>query len=326
MHYLGLDVGFGYTKAMDDKKAIVFPSVVSPPVEISFKPSWQNESDRLHHLAVTLEEKTYFVGHLALNQGRFAHATLDRVRTETPEFKLLFLAAISLFVESPEEAFSVITGLPVDDFEDRKVIEKTLRGRFDLSVAGEDVSFVIKNLTVIPQPCGAFMDLLYAPEGLNEEYMEGPVGIIDIGYKTTDFVLMRSGEYAHKLSGSIKQGMSAIYQAAVSKFSATYRGNWDLKSTEEALSEGILCRFGERTAINPSLLESDLAGLADQIISWIRQRWEGEKLNRMICTGGGSSHLKPYLIRTFPRMIFMDDPQQANVRGFYKGARYYDEA
>lgn len=326
MHYLGLDVGFGYTKAMDDKKAIVFPSVVSPPVEIGFRSFWQDSSDRLHHLAVTLEGKTYFVGHLALDQGRFAHATLDRIRTETPEFKLLFLSAVSLFVEFPEETFSVITGLPVDDFEDWKVIEKSLCGRFSLSVAGEEVSFVIKSLTVIPQPCGAFMDLLYARNGLNEEYLQGPVGIIDVGYKTTDFVLMRSGEYAHKLSGSIKHGMSAIYQAAVSKFSAAYRGNWDLKSAEEALSEGIVCRFGERIAIDPSLLEPDFAGLADQIISWIRQRWEGQKLNRMVCTGGGSSHLKSYLIRTFPRMIFMDDPQQANVRGFYKGARYYDEA
>lgn len=324
MHYLGLDVGFGYTKAMDEKKTIVFPSVVSPPVEMRFRPIWQGSSDRLHHLAVTLEGKTYFVGDLALNQGRFAHATLDRIRTETPEFKLLFLAAISLFVECPEESFSIITGLPVDDFEDRKVIESNLSGRFDLSVAGEEVSFVIQNLTVIPQPCGAFMDLLCSKESLNEEYMEGTVGIVDIGYKTTDFALMRSGEYAHKRSGSIKQGMSAIYQAAVSKFSAAYRGNWDLKSAEEALSEGIVCRFGERTAINRSLLESDFAGLADQILSWIRQRWEGEKLSRMICAGGGSVPLKPYLTRIFPRMIFMDDPQQANVRGFHKAARYYD--
>lgn len=325
MRSIGLDVGFGYTKAMVDNKAILFPSVISPPVEIGFRSWWEDRSDRINHLEVTVDGKTYFVGNLALNQGRFAYATLDRIRTQTKEYRLLFVAAMAQFVEFPEEEFSVVTGLPVDDFEDRDAIEGTFSGRFDLTVAGRQVSFVIRNLTVIPQPCGAFMDLLFpgTQGNLNEEYAQGLVGIVDIGYKTTDFVLMQSGEYAQKLSGSLKHGVSTIYQAAISRFSAAYRGNWDLRSVEEALSYGVISRLGERTAINPALLDAEFAGLAGQITSWIRQRWSDEGLHRIICTGGGSLMLEPYLAKALPGITFMEDPQQANVRGFFKGARYY---
>jgi len=325
MRYIGLDIGFGYTKARDEEKTIVFPSVISPPVHTSFKSWWQDPSNRLNHLAVTLEEKTYFVGNLALHQGRFAHGTLDRIRTQTREYHLLFLTALSLLVQFPDEELSVVTGLPVDDYEDRDMIEGTLSGRFQITVAEREVSLRIRNLTVIPQPCGAFMDLLFndIKGDINEEYAQGLIGIIDIGFKTTDFVLVRSGEYIQKFSGSLKHGMSTIYQAAISKFSASYRGNWDLRSVEEAVSEGAICRLGERRAVNYSVLDHDFRGLAEEITSWIRQRWSDQKLDRILCAGGGSLLIKPYLAPTFPNMVFMDDPQKSNVRGFYKGARYY---
>ncbi len=325
MRYIGLDVGFGYTKAKDEAKTIVFPSVISPPVETSFKSWWQDPSDRLNHLNVTMDEKTCFVGNLAMHQGRFAYGTLDRIRTQTAEYRILFLTALSLLVQLPDEELSVVTGLPVDDYEDRIMIERNLSGQFRLTVAEREVSFKIRNLTVIPQPCGAFMDLLFNDTNgdINSELAQGLIGIIDIGFKTTDFVLMQFAEYAQKLSGSLKHGMSTIYQAAISQFSAAFPGNWDLRSVEEALSEGFISRLGERRAINYSVLENDFKGLSSEIVSWVRERWSDQKLDRMLCTGGGSLLMKPYLSMTFPRMIFMDDPQQANVRGFYKGARYY---
>ena len=329
MRYIGIDVGFGYTKAMDGTKNILFPSVISPPAEIKFRPWWEDQTDSLNyllnHLAVTLDGKSYFVGNLALHQGWFAYATLDRIRTKTDEYRLLFLTTLALFAESPEEEFSVITGLPVDDYEDREAIENALCGRFKLSLAGQEHSFFIRNLTVIPQPCGAYMDLLFRDTqgNVNEEYARGLVGVIDIGYKTTDFVLMQSAEFVWKYSGSLKHGMSTIYQAAIPKLTARYPGNFDLRSVEEAISEGVICRLGERMAIDPALLDADFSGLAGEIASWVQRRWSDQKLNRILCTGGGSLPLKPYLARAFPKMLFMDHPQQANVRGFYKGALYY---
>lgn len=330
MRFIGVDVGFGYTKAMDGIRTIVFPSIISPAVKTGFWPFREERTDRqidlLDHLSVTLDGETHFIGNLALNQGRFAYATLDRIRTQTPEYKLLFLTALSLFVESPGEPFSVVTGLPVDDFEDRDILERSFKGKFSISLTGEEVSFIVKELTVIPQGCGAFMDLLFpdSREEINEIYAEGPVGIVDIGYKTTDFVLMQSAEFSWRFSGSIKHGMGMIYQAAVSKFSDVYRGNFDLKSVEEAMREGVICWLGERIAVDRDLLDSDCHGLAQEIAAWIHERWREQKLSRILCAGGGSLMLKPFLKKVFPEMVFMEEPHLANVRGFHKGALHYD--
>lgn len=329
MRCIGIDVGFGYTKATDGMKTVLFPSIISPAEKIGLRPFREERTDRqidlLDHLSVTLDGETHFVGNLALNQGRFVYATLDRLRTQTPEYKLLFLTALSLFADAPVEPFSVVTGLPVDDFEDRDILEKTFKGKFSISLAGEEVSFIVKELTVIPQGCGAFMDLLFPGirGEINEIYAEGPVGIVDIGYKTTDFVLMQSAEFAWRFSGSIKHGMSMIYQAAVSKFSDVYRGNFDLKSVEEAMQEGVIHRLGERIAVDPDLLEADCHGLAQEIAAWIHERWREQKLSRIICAGGGSLMLKLFLKKIFPEMVFMEEPNLANVRGFYKGALHY---
>lgn len=330
MRCIGVDVGFGYTKATDGIRTIVFPSVISPAVKTGLRPFREERTGRLidllDHLSVTLDGETHFIGNLALNQGRFVYATLDRLRTQTPEYTLLFLTALSLFSEPSGEPFSVVTGLPVDDFEDRDILEKTFQGQFSISLAGEEVSFIVKDLNVIPQGCGAFMDLLFADtQGeINEVYAQGPVGIVDIGYKTTDFVLMQSAEFAWRFSGSIKHGMSVIYQAAISKFSDVYRGNFDLKSVEEAIRDGMIHRLGERIAVDSDLLETDYHGLSQEIAAWIHERWREQKLSRIICAGGGSLMLKPFLKKVFPEMVFMEEPHLANVRGFYKGALHYD--
>jgi plasmid segregation protein ParM len=325
MRYVGLDVGYGYTKAMDDKQVICFPSVISPAVELKFK-SWEEHPHPYpDHLAITLEGETFFVGNLALHHGRFAYATLNRLRTQTREYRLLFLTALALCVQSPEEELYVVTGLPVDDYEDRDLIEDTLSGRFKLMVGRREASFVIRQLTVVPQPCGAYMDLVFRDTlgHVNEQYTQSLVGVMDIGYKTTDFVLVRENQYVEKLSGSLKKGMSHIYQAAVSKLSAAYRGNWDLRSAEEAIQKGMISRLGEQIMVDPTLFEPDLAGLAQEIAAWIHQRWEDQMLDGLVCGGGGSILLKPHLLKVFPKMTFVESPQTVNVQGFYKGAWYF---
>jgi len=326
MRYIGLDVGFGYTKAMDETKSIIFPSIMSPAVEITFRSGLEDPSSRLDHLNVALDGAAYFVGDLARRQGRFAYATLDRVRTQGQEYRLLFLTALALLAGGSYEECSVVTGLPVDDFEDRRLIEETLAGRFHLTVANQEVTLNIHHLTVVPQPCGAFMDLLFKDTrgNMDEQYADAQVGVIDIGFKTTDFVLIRKGEFIQKLSGSLKKGMSLVYQAAVPKFTARYPGNWDLHLVEAALQEGSITSLGKRIEVDSMHLLPDLAGLAKEIAAWIYGRWSSERIDFLVCSGGGSLLLDPHLRKVFPQMIFIGHPQEANVRGFYKGAWYYD--
>lgn len=332
MRYVGLDVGFGYTKAMpvgsghrDGAGVVLFPSIVSPAVDLAFRSGLDNQSDSLDHLAVTFEGASYFVGTLARRQGQFARATLDRVRTQSQEYRVLFLTALALLTEAPSEEFAVATGLPVDDFDDRTLIEDTLSGRFHVTVSNRPLELLVRHLTVVPQPYGALMDLIFRDTlgNVDERYANARVGIVDIGFKTTDFVLMNQGEFVQKGSGSLKTAMSAVFQAAIPKFTSRYPGNWDALGIETALRDGAIHVLGTRIEFDRTFLDAELAGLTGEIVAWIQGRWSSAPVDYLICSGGGSLILKPFLLKAFPQMTFVSDPQFANVRGYYKGAWFY---
>lgn len=332
MRYVGLDVGFGYTKAMpvradqgNGSSALVFPSIVSPAVDLAFRSGLDHGSDSVDHLAVTFEGTSYFVGTLARRQGQFARATLDRVRTQSQEYRVLFLAALALLAESPSEEFAVVTGLPVDDFDDRTLIEDTLSGRFEITLGNRPLDLFVRHLTVVPQPFGALMDLIFKDTqgNVDERFAETRVGIVDVGFKTTDFVLMHHGEFVQKASGSLKTAMSAVYQAAIPKFTSRYPGNWDALGIETALRDGAIHMLGQRFEFDGALLDAELTGLTGEIVAWIQGRWSSEPVDYLIGSGGGSLLLKPFLLKVFPQMVFVSNPQLANVRGYHKAAWFY---
>ena len=64
MEVLGIDIGFGFTKAMNGKETMIFKSIFGDAAEIQF---WADfgESASTDHIHVTIDGKSYFVGDLA---------------------------------------------------------------------------------------------------------------------------------------------------------------------------------------------------------------------------------------------------------------------
>jgi hypothetical protein len=101
---VGIDIGYGYTKAVGPDRQVVFPSVVGKAERVRY------ESDVGRHLggrdrgdarpgapeiALITEDGDRFIGELALLQSRVQWTLLDRSRVEDPSARLLFLAALS---------------------------------------------------------------------------------------------------------------------------------------------------------------------------------------------------------------------------------------
>jgi len=106
---IGLDIGYGYTKAVSGDRRVVFPSVVGKAERIRYEADLNphlSEGRPLggaHHLgngaiALITEDGDHFVGELALLQSRVQWTLLDRSRVEDPSARLLFLAALSELV------------------------------------------------------------------------------------------------------------------------------------------------------------------------------------------------------------------------------------
>ena len=78
MEILGIDIGFGFTKATDGRQDLVFKSVLGESTDIQVREEMLAvESEKQEHLQVELDGKSYFLGELAERQSaRRALATM----------------------------------------------------------------------------------------------------------------------------------------------------------------------------------------------------------------------------------------------------------
>ncbi|MGD8268420.1 MAG: hypothetical protein PVF55_09635, partial [Desulfobacterales bacterium] len=79
MQIIGIDVGFGFTKATDGQESVVFKSIYGDATEIQFWVDFQERS-LTEYFHVTLDGKSYFIGDLAEQQSDAVAFTLDQER------------------------------------------------------------------------------------------------------------------------------------------------------------------------------------------------------------------------------------------------------
>ena len=92
MEVLGIDIGFGFTKATNGKDTLIFKSLFGDASDLQF---WmdigsQSASDFYH---VTVDGKSYFIGDLAEQQSNVLNFTLDQEKLISEFVKILALTA-----------------------------------------------------------------------------------------------------------------------------------------------------------------------------------------------------------------------------------------
>ena len=122
MEVLGIDIGFGFTKATNGKDSLIFKSLLGDAADIQF---WADfgEGTPTDHIHVTIDENSYFIGDLAEQQSSVLHFTLDQERLLTDYVKVLTLTAAGML--SPNDASSnvpvnVVSGLPIGYFKENQ--------------------------------------------------------------------------------------------------------------------------------------------------------------------------------------------------------------
>ncbi len=99
MEVLGIDIGFGFTKATNGKETMIFKSIFGDASEIQF---WADFGDSIptDHIHVTIDGKSYFVGDLAEQQASVLNFTLDQERLITDYVRILALTVAGLFYKN----------------------------------------------------------------------------------------------------------------------------------------------------------------------------------------------------------------------------------
>jgi plasmid segregation protein ParM len=179
----------------------------------------------------------------------------------------------------------------------------------------------VEKTKVIPQPFGSFFDLILNDEGRlkDPDRIREKVGIIDIGFQTTDLALA-TPQFIESSSGSLDVGVRSVSDQLSRDLSRKYAITLDTTEAEEALRHRSVKIFGESVDVS-EMIEERTREVAELILSYAHSLWgRGERLNRMILAGGGANIFRSYFTG-YPNLHVPEEPSLSNVRGYLKLAR-----
>ena len=323
---VGLDVGFGYTKRVTAAGTDVFPSVVGEWRADGFRLGARlNGADHPGGIeGVTLHGRSYAVGERALRLAHRRFVGLHRRWMDSAAFRVLTLAALARGLERPGERVILVTGLPVEDIEPHgATLRRQLEGEHEvrLEPGGRAWRVAVGPVHVVPQPLGTVLAQLLDPRGqlAGRDGLEGRVGVLDIGFRTTDYFTLDGLEVvpAHCLTRN-----TGLADLLLDLGREVYR-RWGVEVDPHALDEpvlrGTLQIGGEAVALGP-IVDPWLDRHAEAIASHARMLWgDGARgLARLWVTGGGGALLGSRLQALAPHAELVRQARWQNAVGYFR--------
>jgi len=332
MEVLGIDIGFGFTKASNGKEYIMFKSIFGEAVDIQFFADLGNSSfsDQLH---VTIDDKSYFVGDYAEQQSNVRQFTLDQEKLITDFVKILALTVTGKFANS-DAPINIVSGLPVSYFKEHNTrFAKMLTGQHSITYHKTDGKsatkrIFIKKVRMMPQPLGSFFNLLMDDKGkiINMDLTRQKVGIIDIGFRTTDFSIFDKLRYIDRGSTTMDTGISKIFRVIANKLQEKSGISIELYRLYNAVESGFIKMRGQEydiTKIRDQVFQQSAETIANDIDRLWAEDWD---IDSIILTGGGCTELGKYLQPLVSGNVIPveknKDARLNNVRGYLKYGKY----
>jgi plasmid segregation protein ParM len=256
---------------------------------------------------------------------------LSRQWVDGAAFRVLALTALARRLSA--NGITLVTGLPVEDVERHgATLRRQLEGDHELRLepGGRTWRVTIERVHVLPQPLGTvlaqFLDAkgqLTGPEGL-----EARVGVLDVGFRTTDYFTLDGLEVvpAHCLTRNT--GMADLLLDVGRE---VYR-RWGVEVDPHALDEPVLrgvLRIGGTLLPLGTILEPWLDRHAEAILAHARMLWgDGARgLARVWVTGGGGALLGSRLEALAPHAEIVRHARLQNAVGYFRyGQRLHHEA
>jgi len=325
---VGLDDGYAFTKvALPDGRLIAIPSrarVGQSGV------TWLNEAEQ-RIFEYETEDAVYSVGAVdgapthfdcypwsGLNRVVVQHALQQAGLTGRTVHAVSGLPVSTFYRKSGEHREETIA---------RKCnsLKQAVRPLSDALPAG------IAFHEVIPEALAAWYDYVIVEAGdgvtLEADRVSVPVAIVDIGGRTTDYVVVKDQGILHASSGSLQCGMLNVKQRVTDGIQARF----DL----ETLSEQLVSQAVENKVVRLQGTDHDVVALVEaakrEVVERIHDETRrhlglGVELDRVLFVGGGTVALAEHIANWFPHQAIAEHPAFANARGMLKYLRYVCEA
>jgi len=325
---VGLDDGYAFTKvALPDGRLIAIPSrarVGKSDV------TWINGAEQ-RIFEYETEDAVYSVGAVDGAPTHFEGYPWSGLNRAVVQHALQQAGLTGRTVHA-------VSGLPVSTFyrnsgEHRQ--ETIAKKRDSLKQAvqplSDGLSAGIAFHEVIPEALAAWYDYVIVEQDdgvtLDADRVSIPVAIVDIGGRTTDYVVVKDQGILHASSGSLQCGMLNVKQHVANGIQARF----DL----ETLSEQLVSLAVENKIVRLQGKEHNVADLVEaakrEVVEQLhaetrRQLGLGVELDRVLFVGGGTVALAENIANWFPHQAVAEHPAFANARGMLKYLRYVCEA
>ncbi|MDH3226172.1 MAG: ParM/StbA family protein [Thermoleophilia bacterium] len=344
MQVIGVDLGFGFTKATDGDRSVIFKSVIGEATSQQFsgsllrsaettpEPSASTEQGT-EHIHLELDSGEFFFGELAERQSNVRSFTLDQGRF-LQDAALPFALAASHALGSLGGPLKMVVGLPISDFDDKHAeLERMLLGSHsvtavDASNARHRGTAVIEDVKVIPEPFGSIYNMILNDRGdiANQSLTEEKVGLIDIGFHTVDFTVSDRTSFLERASRSSEAGIARAFSVIAAKLREKSDVNLAIYRLYDAVQSGRIRIRGNAYDLG-KLTEHVFNQLSSEIATQANELWADEwDMDRIVISGGGGTVLSPYLTPMLQGRVETvepnGDPRLGNAQGFAKYGRH----
>lgn len=317
---LSVDLGFGYTKALanKDKDRAIFPSVIAPAGEGAI---FDMGGDLPGHMVEirfpgSTKRNRLYIGELAARDGRAAQLSFGRDRFARDASLVLTLAAADLVGADGRVALGF--GLPLSHYAKLKGdVANALQGvSAHVSVdGGREHVITFSEVHVFPQGVGAF----YNPK--LELPTAGLYGLVDIGFYTTDYLLVEIGPtgllpFTEHMS-SVEIGVSTALKLFGDRFRRETGRQLTLMEVAQIWKKPYITFSGSKMPLM-GIAEDARAQTAKAIDEAVRVAW-AEKIDfvdGLVLAGGGAIEFQSALWDSLPAVSVAPDSQFANAVGF----------
>lgn len=317
---IGVDVGYGYVKAVaENGESLLFPSVVGTGFERKMEKLFhggQSESDNYDLVVKGDEEQHYFVGNLAILQSPDAARPFSDDRSKAEEIQPALLTSIGKLCKG--EKVTLVTGLPLEPFFKQAPLLKSSLEKMsgiNVSVNGEESTIEFEQVIMFPQAVAAMYSVLKR----NNIGASGVVGLIDMGFRTTDIIMFDLAEkkFLDSFKETIPHGMNDIVVGIQDELKNETGYTANLEQIEKALVKQRPLFFHRREYDVVDIAASEEKSLKSLIVSNIKRRWRDKQkeLKKVYLAGGGAFILQPG-ISEFSDCEVVQDAQFANARGY----------
>ena len=328
MHVIGLDVGFGFTKATNGRETQLFKSVVGDAAESTFSEALLPGKNALgRHLA--LNGEIFYVGELAEQQSRGRGFSLDPAQFLSKYARTLAVSACAPLTNGAEP-LRIVTGLPISFFRKHKdTLTQLLQQRhvvtlFKPNGEKEERVLNIERVRVIPQPFGSLFNLMLNDLGKasSQRYISEKIGVIDVGFRTADYSISDKTKYSERGSQSTDAGISVAFHAIANALQEKSGVAIELYRLYDAVTRGTIKIKGKRYDIT-ALVKQAFTALATKVATEANRLWSDDwDVDAIIITGGGGAVLAPYLTPLLEGEVIPvpsdQDARLNNVSGYYK--------